>query len=34
VGEQEAVADFTIRDEDGEEFKVAVPVRYYGVQES
>ena len=29
-GEQEALAQFTIQDDEGKEFKVAAPVRYYG----
>jgi hypothetical protein len=29
-GEQEALAQFTIQDDEGKEFKVAVPVRYHG----
>jgi hypothetical protein len=32
LGEQEASAEFTVQDEDGEEFKLVVPARYYGLQ--
>jgi hypothetical protein len=30
-GDQEAVAEFMIRDEDGAEYSIAVPVRYHGL---